>query len=144
MTNEQMALSALDLAGHILREARRYKEEGVLGLAIRRSQEVVELSLKGLLRFSGLEVPKIHDVGGFLRRHRDRLHPVLVEQLDSITKISRTLREEREIAFYGDEETGFAPEDIYTSADAEEALLDAEFVYDLCQQVVKGKALPES
>ena len=73
MTNEQMAKAALRLAARILKEARIHRQEGAWNLAIRRSQEVVELSLKGLLRFLGLEVPKVHDVGGFLRRYRERL-----------------------------------------------------------------------
>jgi hypothetical protein len=36
---------------------------------IRESQEIVELSLKGMLRSVGVEPPKIHDVGGLLLEH---------------------------------------------------------------------------
>ena len=68
MTNEEMAASALRIAGRIFEEAKRYRTEGTWNLAIRRCQEAVELSLKGLLRLLGLEVPKVHDVSGFLRR----------------------------------------------------------------------------
>jgi HEPN domain-containing protein len=139
MTNEQMAASAHGLAARILEEAKRYHRDGAWSLAIRRSQEVVELSLKGALRFLGLEVPRVHDLSGFLRRYRDRLPPVLADNLDRITQISRTLREERETSLYGDEEAGFTPEELYTKKDAEKAISDATFVLDLCEQTIKRK-----
>jgi len=84
-----------------------------------------------------VEVPRVHDVSGFLRRYRDRLPPFLADNLDQITRISRTLREEREISFYGDEEAGFTPEELYTEDDAEKAISDATFIFDLCEQVIK-------
>jgi HEPN domain-containing protein len=139
MTNEEMATSALNLAARILGEAKRYRKDGASSLAIRRSQEVVELALKGVLRFLGLEVPRVHDVSGFFHRHRDRLPPHIAEDLDRITRISRTLREEREISLYGDEEAGFTPDELYTEEDAEKAISDATFIFDLCEQVIKRK-----
>ena len=138
MTNEQMAKSSLQLAGRILEEAKRHRSEGVWSLTVRRSQEVVELSLKGLLRFLGLEVPRVHDVGGFLRRHRDRLPRSIEENLDRLARISRTLREEREISFYGDEQAGFSPEELYSVDDADNALSDALFVFDLCKRHINS------
>ncbi|MEJ5293575.1 MAG: HEPN domain-containing protein [Candidatus Methanosuratincola sp.] len=66
MTNQQMALSHIRLAGRILREAKRLFDEEVYNLTVRRSQEVVELALKGVLRLCGLEVPRTHDVSSFL------------------------------------------------------------------------------
>jgi HEPN domain-containing protein len=132
MINEQMAKSALRTAHRILEEARRYRNDQGWNLAVRRSQEVVELSLKGLLRFLGLEVPRVHDVSGFLRRYLDRLPAPVAEHLDTITRISRVLPEEREISFYGDEVAGFTPEEIYTESDADQALTDAVFILDLC------------
>jgi len=139
MTNEQMAISAHNLASRILGEAKRYRDDGAWSLAVRRSQEVVELALKGLLRFLGLEVPKVHDVSGFLRRYRDRLPPPVADNLDRITRISRTLREEREISFYGDEDAGFTPDELYTEDDAEKAISDATFIFELCGRVIKRK-----
>ena len=100
MTNEEMAQSSLRLAGRILAEARRHRSDGAWGLAVRRSQESVDLSLKGILRLLGLEVPNVHDVSGFLGKHRDRLPPALHEHLDRVARISRSLREEREVSFY--------------------------------------------
>jgi HEPN domain-containing protein len=139
MTNEQIAISALNPATRILGEAKRYRNDGAWSLAIRRSQEAVELALKGVLRFLGLEVPKVHDASGFLRRYRGRLPPYLADNLDRITRISRTLREEREISFYGDEEAGFTPEELYTEDDADKAVSDATFIFDLCERVIRRK-----
>lgn len=137
MTNEQMAASAHSLAARILGEAKRYRNDGAWSLTIRRSQEVVKFTLKGVLRLLGVEVPRVHNVSGFLRRYRDRLPPFLADNLDQITRISRTLREEREISFYGDEEAGFTPEELYTEDDADKAVSDAMFIFDLCEQVIK-------
>jgi hypothetical protein len=39
---------------------------------VREAQEIVELSLKGMLRQVGVESPKWHDVGGFLLQFGDR------------------------------------------------------------------------
>jgi HEPN domain-containing protein len=39
---------------------------------IRESQKSVVLSLKGMLRFVGVEPPKIHDVGGLLVEHKEK------------------------------------------------------------------------
>jgi HEPN domain-containing protein len=136
MTNEEMAASALRIASRIFEEAKRYQTEGTWNLAIRRCQEAVELSLKGLLRLLGLEVPKVHDVSGFLRRYSDRLPLPIAENLNRIARISRTLREEREISFYGDESAGFAPEELYTKEDADKALDDAGFVLALCRGAI--------
>ena len=138
MTNEEMAASALRIASRIFEEAKRYRAEGAWNLVIRRCQEVVELSLKGLLRLVGLEVPKVHDVSGFLRRYSDRLPLPIAENLNRIARISRTLREEREISFYGDESAGFSPEELYTEEDADRALDDAEFVLELCRGAIEG------
>ena len=138
MTNEEMAASALRIASRIFEEAKRYRTEGAWNLVIRRCQEAVELSLKGLLRLLGLEVPKVHDVSGFLRRYSDRLPLPIAENLNRIARISRTLREEREISFYGDESAGFSPEELYTEEDADRALDDAEFVLELCREAIEG------
>jgi HEPN domain-containing protein len=42
--------------------------------------------------------------------------------------ISRSLRKERELAMYGDEELGVPPEELYTRIDGENALGSAEKV----------------
>lgn len=140
MTNEEMARGHLLRAQHILEEAEALYVRGAWNLVVRRSQEVVELSLKAILRFAGIEVPQVHDVGGFVRRYQGRLPGKLAEYVDRLVSISRRLGREREISFYGDEETGTPAEELYTQSDAEETLRDAKFVVDLCRNALAGPA----
>ncbi len=86
---------------------------------VRESQEVVELALKGLLRAHGVEPPRIHDVSEVLLAERRRLPDSLQEKLDSLASISRELRRDRELAFYGAED--LTPSGFYSRSDAERA-----------------------
>lgn len=137
MTTRGIALSHLRRAARVLREAERLHAEGDHSLAVRRCQEAVELALKGALRAAGAEVPKRHDVSGALRRHCDRLPRALAAEIDTLVTASRRLREERELAFYGDEETDTEAEALFSSADAEDALALARRVVGLCTTSVK-------
>jgi HEPN domain-containing protein len=86
---------------------------------VRESQEVVELALKGLLRAHGVEPPRIHDVSEVLLAERRRLPDSLQEKLDNLASISRELRRDRELAFYGAED--LTPSGFYSRSDAERA-----------------------
>jgi HEPN domain-containing protein len=86
---------------------------------VRESQEVVELALKGLLRAHGVEPPRIHDVSDVLLAERQRLPDSLQEKLDNLASISRELRRDRELAFYGAED--LTPSGFYSRSDAERA-----------------------
>ena len=133
MTNAEMAWSHLRQARQILGEAERHHQGRLWHLAVRRSQETVERALKAVLRASGIEVPHVHDVGIFLVEHTERLPVAMRSHLDRVVSVSRRLRQEREVSFYGDEEVGAPPERLYSAADAEDALGDARFVLDLCE-----------
>ena len=86
---------------------------------VRESQEVVELALKALLRASGIDPPRIHDVSDVLRSERERLPGGVAEEVDSLAEASRELRRDRELAFYGAED--LTPSEFYSRADAERA-----------------------
>ena len=135
-----MARSYLREAQQILGEAERHHGERVWHLVVRRSQEAVELSLKALLRASGIEVPRVHDVGIFLVDHADRLPPAVVPHLDRLVSTSRRLRQEREVSFYGDDETGAPPDRLYSHDDAEAALGDARFVLTVAAGGILGSS----
>ena len=90
---------------------------------VRESQEAIELALKGLLRAYGVEPPRIHDVSEILIAERRRLPESLQDKLDDLASISRNLRRDRELAFYGAED--LTPSGFYTRADAERARDDA-------------------
>jgi HEPN domain-containing protein len=86
---------------------------------VRESQEVVELALKGLLRAVGIEPPRIHDVSDVLEAERPRFPRVLQRHLGMLAAGSRTLRRDRELAFYGAED--LTPSGFYTKEDATSA-----------------------
>jgi hypothetical protein len=90
------------------------------------SQEVVELALKGALRAAGVEPPRIHDVAEVLAAERDRLPRALAAELERLADVSRRLRRDRELAFYGAED--LTPSDFYNKSDAEDARRGARFV----------------
>ncbi|WP_457753445.1 HEPN domain-containing protein [Thermococcus sp.] len=103
---------------------------------VREAQEAVELALKALLRFIGVDVPKVHDISRFLLEYKDRLPPEIQFNLREIRRISKELRKEREISFYGAED--FIPLEEYTAEEAEEAIEKAKFVVFLVKQAILG------
>lgn len=137
MTNEEMAQSDLQRARDVLEETEILYKKGVWNLVVRRSQEAVELALKGALRFAGLEVPKVHDVGVFLEKHRERFYGRVLEEMHRLTSISRRLELERKLSFYGDEKTATPPEKLYSKVDADQALGDTRFVLEACAEFIE-------
>jgi hypothetical protein len=89
---------------------------------VREAQETVELALKGMLRAIGVEPPKHHDVGGLILEHRNRFEDDVAKGLKRAAEISKRLRKERELAFYGD--VDFIPTEEYTADDAGRAIND--------------------
>ncbi|MFV2073881.1 MAG: HEPN domain-containing protein [Thermoanaerobaculales bacterium] len=125
----------MDLAAdHVRRAAIRLKALDVLfdhqswADVVRESQEVVELALKGLLRAHGVEPPRIHDVSEVLLAERRRLPEAIQDEMDALVLISRNLRRDRELAFYGAED--LTPSSFYNRADAERAREDARRTVD--------------
>lgn len=105
----QARLRALD----VLYEAESWAD------VVRESQEVVELALKGLLHAVGVDPPRVHDVADVLEAERDRLPPELTEDVERLAAASRSLRRDRELAFYGAPD--IVPSGFYTEGDATEA-----------------------
>lgn len=96
---------------------------------VRESQEVVELALKGLLRSCGVEAPRIHDVSDVLIAERARLPKKLQGEVERFAEISRDLRRDRELAFYGAED--LTPSSFYAEADGVRARDGAALVVRL-------------
>ncbi|TMA52032.1 MAG: HEPN domain-containing protein [Deltaproteobacteria bacterium] len=142
MTTQEMARSFLRRAAAILREAERLLGDEAWNLVVRRCQEAVEFALKGALREAGVEVPKVHDVSGALRRNTRRLPAHLAAEIDLLVSASRRLREERELAFYGDEETETEAEALFSREDAEDALRTARRVVEVCTAGRRGVKRP--
>lgn len=102
---------------------------------VREAQEIVELALKGILRYVGIDPPKWHDVGSILLDNRERLPEDVALQADQMAKISAWLRKEREFSFYGD--IDFVPTEQYVSEDAERAIQDAHFVVQVAERIIR-------
>ena len=136
MNSHEAARINVYRARAILEEARRHQAQGVWNLTVRRAQEVVEIALKGVLLWAGVEVPRIHDVGPVLRANASRFPTEFSQHISRLVSISRALAVERERSFYGDELSGLPPEELYDRQDAQEALDRAGFVLDTCQRLV--------
>lgn len=133
MTNRDLARSYIWKAETRLDILEVLNRKGNFSDVVREAQEIVELALKGMLRAVGIEPPKYHDVGGLLLEHRDRFEGVVAKGLKRAAEISKRLRKERELAFYGD--IDFIPTEEYTAKDAREAMKDARWVVSLAKKV---------
>ncbi len=137
MTNLEMAKSYLKEGMEIFKEAESFYKRKIWHLAVRRAQEAVEMALKGALRYVGIEVPKIHDVGILLKRHRGKFPKGFAQNIDRLASISRKMRKERETSLYGDEETGTPPDEIYVEEDAKIALKEGSLILEFCKELME-------
>jgi HEPN domain-containing protein len=137
MNPENALERMISRASIVLQEAEYLKEKEAWNLVVRRSQEAVELALKCALLWAKIEVPRIHDVGPILKQYANRYPEHFMNQIPHLASISRLLRAEREISFYGDEQSGMPPESLYTKEDAQEAIFKAHKVLMECQSLIK-------
>jgi len=101
---------------------------------VREAQEIVELALKGMLRAVGVEPPKLHDVGGMLLEHKERLPEDVCGRLGELAAVSKWLRKEREFSFYGD--IDFIPTEEYIAEDATRAMAGAKLAVKMAARVI--------
>jgi HEPN domain-containing protein len=134
MTNTSLAQSYLFKATKRLKILPVLFDEGAWSDVVREAQEIVELSLKGMLRQVGIDPPKWHDVGSMLLEYRGRFPEAAAEQLERLAGISAWLRKEREFSFYGD--IDFIPTEEYTQPDALRAMEDARLVVSVAATVI--------
>ena len=137
MNNIALARSHIRQAEERIKHAREALETGNYPYVVRQCQEAVELCLKAALRLVGIEPPKWHDVGPVLRKEAHKFPQWFREKIDLLASISRSLRKERELAMYGDEELGIPPEELYTRIDAEQALAQAQTVLELVKRLFR-------
>ena len=103
---------------------------------VREAQELVELTLKALLRSRGVDPPRIHDVSDVLLAERERLPAELGAHLETLVEASRELRRDRELAFYGAED--LTPSGFYSRRDGERARSLARRTVELVAPHVEG------
>ena len=130
MNNAELNGRLITEAELIMEEARRALDSQAWNLVVRRAQEVVELSLKGLLKLMGVEYPKTHDVGDiFVKVCEEKKIKIDEKVLIEMQQISRQLAEDRAPAFYIEKE--------YTQEQAEEALQSAKKVLDEAERLTQ-------
>ena len=134
MTNQSLARSYLLKAQKRLKALAVLRDERAHSDVVREAQELTELALKGMLRAVGIEPPKFHDVGGLLLEHQAKFSKAARGHLARAAQISKRLRRERELAFYGD--IDFLPTEEYSAADAKRAYGDAAWVLTLATKVI--------
>lgn len=139
MNMKTLAESYFEKATKRLRVLDVLLEEEAFSDVVREAQELVELALKGMLRYVGIDPPKWHDVGPILLEHSSLLPENIRNSLAELAEISKRLRREREFAFYGD--IDFIPTEEYSREDAAAAINDAKFVVNRAGQLIKPEAV---
>jgi HEPN domain-containing protein len=137
MKNNDLVADYLSRVGHRLKSIELLFTLKSYADVVRQSQEAIELTLKALLRYSKIEIPRIHDVSDVLKQSRPSLPREIQSQVDQLAKISKSLRRDRELSFYGSED--LTPSDFYELEDAKLALQNARWVYDVCKRAIKEK-----
>jgi HEPN domain-containing protein len=134
MSTDELALDYLRKARVRVDMLAWLLDRGAYSDVVREAQEAVELCLKGALRQVGIDPPKIHDVGGLVVDHAARFPGPAQAQAGRVAAISKQLRKDRELAFYGD--VDFLPGKSYGEPQAAEALAQAREVLRWTEQVV--------
>lgn len=135
MTNLDLARSYLFKARKRLKVLGILMEEGDYSDVVREAQEIVELALKAMLRWAGIDPPKWHDVGPALLAYRELFPQEVQGELEGLARISAWLRKERELSFYGD--VDFIPTEEYDEGTAREAFEGARKAVEVAQKLIE-------
>lgn len=136
MINFERGKLLLKEAGEYYEEVLRAFERQSWNVVVRRAQEVVELSLKGLLKIMGIEFPKVRDVGTFfVQAVSEKGLTVERSLLEEIKRISARLSETRAPSFY--------MEEVYSEEEAQQAKNGAEKVWIFARGLAERLCKPE-
>jgi HEPN domain-containing protein len=127
MQNQSLANDYIERCQKRLKALEVLLKEEAFADVVREAQEIVELALKALLRNCNIEAPRTHDVSGVLLSEKARLPKDLsAKDLKKLAAISKALRKDRELAFYGSED--LTPSEFYNLEDAKESFQQAKWV----------------
>ncbi len=135
MHNKGLVADYISRAGKRLLAVDVLYRESSWADVVRESQEIVELSLKALLRSCNIEVPRIHDVSGPMESERARIPASIQSSVDFLIGASKSLRRDRELAFYGSED--LTPSEFYAESDARTAFELAKKTHEIVASVLK-------
>lgn len=124
MTNPDLARDYFIRAQKRLKAVAVLFEQAAYADVVRESQEIVELVLKAVLRRFGIAVPFSHEPSQSFVDNAQRLPTDLQACIPRWREVSKRLRRDRELAFYGSEDV--TPSTFYGQADAIEAKAMAE------------------
>jgi HEPN domain-containing protein len=120
MTNETLAADYLKRAKGRVRSIETLMQDELYADVVRECQEACELALKSVIRKAGHTVPFNHDVSSKLLEIKSDLPESVVVNLRRFCEISKELRRDRELSFYGSEDV--TPSEFYEKSHAEKAL----------------------
>ncbi|MEK6704644.1 MAG: HEPN domain-containing protein [Bdellovibrionota bacterium] len=104
-------------------------DEKLYADVVREAQEACELALKSLIRAAGHAVPYTHDVSTTLMQIKSDLSARVQARLERICEISKNLRRDRELSFYGSEDV--TPGEFYDEKQAKKALSELDEILAL-------------
>jgi len=84
--------------------------------------------------FFGLDVPKVHDVSKYIEQNIEIFPEMVKKNIEKLKNISKTLRKERELAFYG--LIDWIPSEEYTFEDSNKAINWAKEVFHIVKSVL--------
>ena len=128
MQNKALVQDYINRAHHRIAAIDTLFERGAWADVVREAQEAVELALKALLRSISIEPPRIHDVSEILLQKQELFSKDIQTNLKKMAEISRSLRRDRELAFYGSED--LTPSEFYKIGDAEQARSQARWLVE--------------
>jgi len=100
---------------------------------VRKSQEAVELAIKGLLRWAGIEYSKVHKIGKSFKNSKV-LTVLTPEEVQRFAAIADNLALNRELSFYGSDDMG-APE-LFGREAAQKALDECRLIVGRAEKIV--------
>lgn len=130
MHNPDLVKDYITRAGHRLKALQVLFDCESYADVVREAQEAIELCLKALLRHHNVEAPRIHDVSQALLENEASFAEAVIPHIKKLAKISKSLRRDRELAYYGSED--LTPSDFYQKEEGEEALANAVWVHKVC------------
>lgn len=126
MTNKTLGKDYRDRARGRRKAILTLMTEGLYADVIRECQEAAELALKSIIREAGHTVPMTHEVSGKLKEIKQDLPAAVQSNLERLCDISKSLRRDRELSFYGSED--ITPSEFYDEKAAKKALSELDEV----------------
>ncbi len=136
MNTRDMAVDYIKRGRRCLTEAENAYNDADYPMAVRRSQECVEMSLKSILRALGIEYPRKHDVSDALDLIKANLPEWFSARIYEVKEISRDLARKRGPAMYGYEAELKPSSSIFDEEDAAKAVNSAKKVFELCNRFI--------